>query len=147
MTALKKDQETRPLSIAEYSSGLARNGTRVVEGRPGTFWITHETSAMLRVPTFHLAPPSCAEIRRVLWRGPAAVPGYLLEPDETHPANAYLYICTDRAYGIDKLPPAMRRNIRRGLKELKIARTASEQVLAYGFPAFRDWLRRVGLHD
>ena len=100
-------QEAKPLSIVEYAAGLARNGVRTVLGAPGSFWIQHEISAMMRVPTFHCAPPSPRELRHVLWQGRAAVASYLLNADDTHPANGWLYICSDRTYALEKLPPAM----------------------------------------
>ena len=105
----------------------------------------HETGTMMRVPMFDLTAPSANELQRVLWRAPAMVATYLIEPDEAHVANAYLYICTDREYTLDKLAPAMRRNVRRGLKELEIMPITSEQILAYGYHAYRDFLRRAGL--
>jgi len=92
-------------------------------------------------------PPAASEVRQVLWRGRAAIASYLLEPDEIHPANAWLYICTDRSYGLDKLSPTARRNVRRGLKELLIAPLTSEQLLAHGEQAFFDTRRRNGLID
>ncbi|MGH7774759.1 MAG: hypothetical protein ACREQA_21250 [Candidatus Binatia bacterium] len=102
---------------------------------------------MMRFPTFHLAPPSPGEIRRVLWRGPAAIVSYNLEPDDRHPVNAWLYLCANREYALDKLPPPMRRNVRRGLKELRIEPITCDQVLDYGFQAFCDSIRRIGLRE
>lgn len=101
----------------------------------------------MRRPTFCLAPPTAHEVREVLWQGRAALASYLLDPDELHQANAYLYICTDQSYALEKLPPAMRRNVRRGLKELTIVPLTSKQVLAQGVQAFCDTRRRVGLSD
>jgi hypothetical protein len=134
-------------SAADYAVELARNGTRVVLGGSGTLWISHEWSAMVRFPVFTLAPPSRDEVRRVLWRGPAAVASYLIEPNAEHPANAYLYVCEDREYSLDKLSPAVRRNVRRGLGELRITWVDGEDVIAKGFEAYRDWIRRVGLGE
>jgi hypothetical protein len=102
---------------------------------------------MMRVPRFHLAPLAPGEARQVPWRGRVATGSYLLEPDDRHPANACLYVCTDRAYALDKLPAAMRRNVRRGLKELRIARLAPDELLAHGTQAFYDTRCRVGLSD
>lgn len=70
---------------------------------------------------------------------------YLLEPDECHPANTWLYICTDQAYTLDKLSSSRRRNVRLGFKELRIAPLTSEQLLAHGAQAFCDTWNRVGL--
>jgi hypothetical protein len=46
---------------------------------------------------------------------------------------------------LEKLGSAMRRNVRRGLKELEIARLTAEQLLTQGYQAYCDWLRRSGL--
>ncbi len=135
------------VSITEYASELVRRGIRVLPGAPGTFWISHETGAMMRVPTLHTVAPSPGEVREVVWRGRVALASYLREPDDRHPANAWLYLCTDRAYALDKLAPAMRRNVRRGLRELRIARVAPEELLAHGVQAFCDTRRRNGLSD
>jgi len=141
------NQERKPLSIAEYASELTKNGTQVLQGAQGTFWVGYEAVAMVRIPTCHLAPPTPGEVQRVLWRGRVATVSYLLDPDEHHPANAWLYVCTDRAYALDKLPHAMRKNVHRGLKELRIAPISSDQLLAHGVQAFCDTRRRNGLSD
>jgi hypothetical protein len=139
--------KTQTISITEYAAGLARIGVQVLPGATGTFWTRHESGAMMRRPTFHIGPPAPDELREVLWRGRAAVASYLLEPDERHPANALLYLCTDQTYALEKLSPAVRRNVRRGLKELKITPLTADQVLAHGIQAFCDTRRRVGLSD
>src|SRR5258708_705431 len=137
----------QPKSIAEYAADLARSGVRVLPGTAGTYWIAYESYAMMRLPTFHSTPPTSQEVQQILWRGRAAIATYLLEPDEHHPANAWLYLCTDQTYSLEKLPPARRRNVRRGLKELTIAPLTSEQLLVHGVHAFCDTFRRVGLSD
>jgi hypothetical protein len=138
-------QASPPLAIAEYAAGLARHGVRIVPGASESFWIRHEVGAMLRVPTFHRAPPTAHELGQVFWRGPAAVVSYLVDPDERHPANAWLYLCRDRAYALDKRSRSMPRNVRQGLKAFRITPLTLEQVLASGFQAFNDTLHRVGL--
>ena len=101
----------------------------------------------MRKPTFHLVPPSSDEVREVLWRGRAALAIYLQEPDEHHPANTWLYLCTDHDYALEKLSGNMRREVGRGLKELTITPLTSEQVLAYGTQAFCETRGRLGLSD
>src|SRR2546423_417688 len=134
-------------TVVEYAADLAKSGERVFPGAAGTFWTRHESRAMMRRPTFYVGPPESHEVRQVLWRTWAAVASYLLEPDEHQPANAWLYVCTDPNYALEKLAPAMRRNVRRGLKELTVAPLTSEQLFAYGSEAFCDTRRRVGLSD
>lgn len=134
-------------SIAEYAVERARSGTRTLPGTCGTFWIGHESGTMMRMPMFHAAPPAPGEVRQVLRQGRAAVVSYILEADEQHPVNAWLYVCPDRAYELGKLPPSMRRNVRRGFRELRISPVAPDELLAHGAPAFCDTRRRVGLSD
>ena len=77
----------------------------------------------------------------------ALVASYLLEPDRDHPANAWLYVCRDRDYSVDKLAPAVRRNVRRGSRELRIEPVTTDCLLANGFQAFSDTRGRVGVSD
>jgi hypothetical protein len=141
------EHKAQTASITEYATSLMRSGVQVVPGEAGTFWFRHESGAMIRFPKLPLPPPPSQEVRQILWRGRAAVASYLLEPDENHPANAWLYLCSDQAYSWGKLASKARRDIRRGLRELTITPLTSEQLLAHGFPAFRDTRRRNGLND
>jgi hypothetical protein len=135
------------LSLLEYAQGLASNGRRNVPGAPGSIWVRYDSVAMMRIPLFCLEPPDATELSRVLWQGPAAVVSYSIEPDHRHPTNAWLYVCTDRAYALDKLISRMRRDVRRGLREFRIGPITAEQLAAHGAQAFRDTLRRNGLRD
>jgi hypothetical protein len=83
----------------------------------------------------------------VLWRERATVASYLLEPDEHHPANVWLYVCTDQTYALEKLSYTMRKNVRRGLRELIITPLTSDEVLAHGLHAFCDTRRKHGRSD
>lgn len=135
------------VSIAQYATELARRGIAVLPGSSGTYWIRHEPGALMRLPAFCTAAPEPGETRRALAGARAAVLSYLLEPDERHPANAWLYLCTDQGYALDKLPPAMRRNVRRALDELRIAPLTADELLAQGAQPFCDTRRRNGLSD
>jgi hypothetical protein len=81
----------------EYVEDLIRNGSRILPGSAGTYWAGYESTTMVRIPTFHLGPPTASEVRHVLWCGSAVTGCYLLEPDSRHPAKAWLYLCTDRS--------------------------------------------------
>jgi hypothetical protein len=137
----------KPLSVAEYAQGLARSGRKNLRGAPGTFWVKYDSVAMMRTPQFCLDVPSPGEVRRVLWQGPAALASYQIHPDDFHPVNAWLYVCTDRTYGLDKLSPTMRRNVRRGLLELRIEPVPADRLMAHGAQTFLDTRRRNGLTD
>lgn len=141
------NQKVKPLSIAEYASALTKTGIRIIPNQHGTIWVRYESVTMMRMPTFNLSPPNPDEIRKVFWKGWALVASFILEPDMHNPPNACVYICTDREYTLDKLVPAMRRNVRRGLKELRIAPITADELLYHGAKAFYDTRRRVGLGD
>jgi hypothetical protein len=136
----------RPLSLAQYAAALAEHGVRVVPGESGTFWIASARGAMLRIP-FVVGAPAANELRRVLWRGQAAIASYLLPADEHHPANVCHYVCADPSYTLDRMSPPMRRNVRRGLGELRIAQLSAAELLAHGLAPFSDTRRRLGLAD
>src|SRR5712691_9183041 len=133
------------MSLAEYASELTKSGRRIVHGEQETLWISSETFAMIRFPSFHLTPPTPHEISRILWRGPAAVISYALEPDEHHPPNALLYVCQDQSYNVEKLSKAARRDVRRALRSLVIAPVEWPVLLDKGWSAFSDTLIRIGL--
>lgn len=139
--------KTKQLSISEYANEIEKTGNRIIRGAAGTFWAEYEKVTMMRIPTFYLMPPDSEEIRRIFWKGWAIVASYTLEPDEQHVPNAWLYVCTDPEYSLDKLTPETRRNVRRGLKELRIAEVAIEELLIHGVQAFCDTRQRVGLSD
>lgn len=136
-----------PSTLAEYAGALSGNSQRNLPGTAGTFWVRYESIAMMRIPVFCLDSPGPGEIRRILWYGPAALASYQLSPDELHPANAELYVCADPAYSLEKLSPAVRRNIRRGFQELRIKPLDAQKLMAHGAQTFRDTLRRNGLGD
>lgn len=135
------------VSIDAYAAGLSRLGIQVCKGTEETYWVRYEFAAMVRIPTFAFAPVAKEEARQVLWRGPAVLLGYMIEPDEQHPANAWLYLCEDPAYDLQKLQPPVRRNIRRGLADLRLAWLTPGELLGHGFQAFSDTRARVGLTD
>jgi len=134
-------------SLRRYTTELARHRVRVVPGAAGTVWTGYESGSIRRLPLFHVAPPVRGEIRRALWCGRATVAGYLLAPDARHPANGWLYICTDRDYALAQRPAAFRRAVRQGLTHCRIARLTPDELLAHGFPAFHDTRCRHGLSD
>ncbi len=143
----RAEKKGKPLSITDYAADLERVGERVFTGGKGTIWISHGLGAITRLPFSHLASPDLKEVSQLLWRGPTLVADYIQEPNDSHPANTWLYICTDQAYTLDKLVPTMRRNVRRGLKELRIVPINSDELLAHGVKAFCDTRRRNGLSD
>src|SRR5262249_537238 len=100
LNVLTAHQGGPQLSTREYISELGKEGAPPVPGAEGTFWVRSETLAMLRFPTFHMTPPSSDEVKRVLWKAPAAAISYVIEPNEHFPPNTWLYVCQDQSYNI-----------------------------------------------
>ncbi len=133
--------------LKEYAEDLAAQGTCIIAGAGATFWRKSGMFAISRVPNVCLANPDPREVRHVLWQAHAAVASYLTAPDAAHPANAVLYLCTDHEYSLENLHPVMRRNVRRGLKELRIEQLNADQLLKHGVSAFCDTRARNRLDD
>jgi hypothetical protein len=142
-----KTRDKESLSTAQYASELVRNGVKVLPGSHGTFWVRYEIGAMVRMPEVHLEPPAISEIRQVLWQGRVAVVSYLLEPDQRHSSNGWLYVCRDQSYSLEKLSKAGRRDVRRAQRSLGIKFMNWPTLLEHGFEAFRQTRTRVGLSD
>lgn len=143
--AVAARQGVAPLS--QYAVDLSGIGVRVFPGDSGSFWTSYESGTLMRLPTFQVGPVASGEVARVLRTAKKAVASYLVEPDAKHPANAFLYVCADPEYSLEKLPSAMRRNVRRGLKELTIAPFGADDLLRHGLEAFCDTRRRTGVSD
>jgi hypothetical protein len=141
---IQKDQS---VTLDQYMSELKRIGKKIRCGSQGTIWIAHERGALVRLPTFNLTQPTQQEINSLFWKDRAACISYILDPDKDHPANAWLYICSDREYGLSKLGKGTRSSINRGLKELRITQLAGKELLRYGIQAYCDTRTRVGLTD
>lgn len=136
-----------PASLSHYAQALAKNGQRSLPGTGDSLWLRSETLAMIRFPTFKMARPSLAEIRHVLWKAPAAVVSYVVDPDEHHPANTLLYVCQNQSYDIEKLSKPARRDVRRALRNLEIGAVDWRVVLDKGTRAFSDTVTRLGLSN
>lgn len=139
--------DRKPLSIAEYVTELAKNGTPVMPGTSGAFWVGGEPGALMRIPTFCSASPALGEVRKVLWRGKAAVISFVIDPDKQNPPNAWLYICRDGSYSLHKLSKEARRDIRRAQRSLRIEPVDWPTLLNQGFLAYSDTRSRAGLSD
>ena len=134
-------------TISAYVSSLVRQGRAVLPGMQGTFWAQYESLAMMRIPDFVVNPPSPGEVERLLWKGHMAVATYLRDPDGSHPANAWLYVCRNKSYRVEDLCVAGRRDARRANRALRIDFIDWPTVLEQGFPAYSQSRHRVGLSD
>lgn len=132
--------------MKEYSSALNELGIRTIPGSNASLWASYETRwVFMRMPTFHLIPPAREEVLRTLRSGRAAVASFLTLPDEERHANAWLYVCTDRQYSMEKLPKAAQRCVRRAQRELLFRDVNLSEMLDRGFAAYRDTYQRIGL--
>src|SRR5262249_4467506 len=67
------------------------------------------------------------------------------DPDEHHPANAWLYACRDPYYSIDKLSKPARRDARRAQRNLLFTLIEAAELIRHGFAAYQETCTRVGL--
>jgi hypothetical protein len=102
-----------PLSLSGYAEALRKAGTPALWGESGMLWARYDSAAMIRLPMFHFSPVSGREIRQVLWQGPSTLVSYLMAPNEDYPVNAWLYVCRDQSYSLDRLSKEARRDARR----------------------------------
>ena len=98
-------------------------GFTLASGTPIDYWVQERVKSGSTITKRNFAPSSAkvtligdgTNDKPVVTR-----PAYSLEPGPEHPANAWCYVCTDKSYGLESLPAAMRRNVRRGTESLRI---------------------------
>jgi hypothetical protein len=83
----------------------------------------------------------------MLWRCGALVADYLRAPDAEHPQNAWLFVCDDSDYSLDKLDAAARRAVRRAERDLRFEFLDPAEFLEFGAVPYCDTRRRAGLSD
>jgi hypothetical protein len=132
---------------AAYVDYLRATGVHVSPGSQGTYWASFGDRVAWRLPMFHVGTPDPSEVDHAVGATGALAATYLVEPSERHAANAWLYLCSDQGYSLDKRPPEMQRNVRRAMRELTIAPLSPAEVLAHGASAFCDTRQRNGLDD
>jgi hypothetical protein len=106
-------------TLRQYAESLQAAGIRVLPGSQGTFWAGAADRVLWRLPIFHVGAPSSPEVDDALRRTRAIVASYLVEPDAQNAANAWLYLCSDRDYALGTRVPAMRRNVRRAMRDFQ----------------------------
>jgi hypothetical protein len=119
----------------------------MIPGAPGTIWTEYGNAALVRVPAFDTTAIDSQDAQTLFRHGRAGLLSFLLEPDERHPANGWLYVCRDPSYGLDKLPNEVRRHVRRAQGALRIEPVDWDTLLAHGFSAYNDTRARLGLSD
>ena len=142
------DEQLPAGSLAEYLSAEEADGVRVVRCESGNVWTDYfEAGMAVRIPMFLDAPVSQAEASHVLRQKRKPLLNYIIRPDDQHRANAFSYVCADQDYCLEKLSSNMRRDARRGLRELTVGPISLAQVRAHGLPLFIENRVRHGLAD
>ncbi|MCB1040840.1 MAG: hypothetical protein KDA94_15120, partial [Acidimicrobiales bacterium] len=96
-----------------------------------------------RYPTNDVAPLGAAGRRSLHWGKRMAVLQYH-ELAGDREANAVLYLCRERGYGLDSLSSNNRSKVRRALKRLDVRPTTVAEILAAGYPPYVDTRERHG---
>ena len=97
----------------------------------GHAWARFKKVAHLRYPTNDVAPLGAAGRRSLHWGKRMAVLQYH-ELAGDREANAVLYLCRERGYGLDSLSSNNRSKVRRALKRLDVRPTTVAEILAAG---------------
>ena len=130
---MDNEPTTYGIKMDQYCSILEREGVTIVRGDDArVVWCRGESGAFERHPVFWLELPSLKEIRRCFWRHRAAVVAYIREPDASHPANAWLYVCEDKGYRLEGLKTQGRRNIRRAMQRYRFQYLDCESLRKHG---------------
>jgi hypothetical protein len=138
---------TYGISLDEYCAALEHEGVTVIHGGKRTFWRRAETSTFERYPLFCVDVPSASEVGRMFWKNWSAVVTYIVSPDDSHPPNAWLYVCEDKSYELEKLGTQARRNIRRALRRFRFDQLDLELLREKGEHIYCETRARVGLSD
>jgi hypothetical protein len=131
----------------EYVEALHKQGIKAFLGQGRVFWLVSERIGLGRYPETCFDVPLPAEMRGLLWRSRCLVANYVRPVDDAHPANALLYVCTDRGYKLEDLSSVARRDARRALRAFRYEFLNPEAVLAHGARPYCDTRARVGLSD
>lgn len=128
-----------------WVAGLRAQQVPAIWSRSGHCWVRFKRFGMLRYPTDDVAPLGSAERRELWWRHGAGVVQHHQLADGPEQANAWLYLCRDRTYGIDSLSANNRSKVRRGCKRFDVRLLTVDDLLGHGYPAYADTLERHGI--
>lgn len=107
-------------------------------------WIQEWRGALMRFPIENAGPPDSGFLRYLLRQRGIWMVSYLVEGTGSQPANCIDYICRDPNYHLASLSPPARRDIRRGLRRLRIRLCTWDEVADRGYPAQADTEVRHG---
>lgn len=126
-----------------WLAGLEAQGMSTQWSASGHCWVRFKRFAHLRYPTNDVAPLSASERKELLWDRRMAVLQYH-ERAVAQPANAALYLCSERDYGIDVLSANNRSKVRRGLRRFEVRLTTATEIIAHGYASYADTHERHG---
>src|SRR5262249_37186132 len=132
-------------TLQQFVCGLQTAGLHVFRGQDSAYWVSSLDRVMKRLPTFDLTVPTTAEVDSAMVATGAIIASYVNEPSSRTPANAWLYLKGNRPYLLEERPAAMQRNVRRALREFRIAPLSASDVIQHGARAFCDTRQRNGL--
>jgi hypothetical protein len=123
-------------TLDDYARHLKAKGRLVCLTEGGTeLWRNCARVELLRLPLMSTRPVSRATLAELMKVRGIWVLDYLLEPSDSHPANAILYLCRDPNYDLSRLSKNGRKAIRRGLNNVTVRRVSWAELAEKGFPA------------
>ena len=136
-----------PISLEECLRASQDKGRCIFPAGNEGFWLKSELGGLKRCPEHLIDPPAPGEVKRLLWHVRLPVATYQCQPDAHHPANAWLYICRDPDYHVDKLDREERRKVRCAQRAFRFEFLDHPTLVAHGTDAFCDTRARHGLSD
>lgn len=106
------------MDASEFAEFFRLQGNRVIETK-SCFWYKPLQFAYLSIPYHRLVTPSRLECASVFVSGPSALLRYATFLNGND-ANRWLYVCTDKNYGLQSMQSRTRNKTRRGLENCKI---------------------------
>ena len=126
-------------SVSEYASFCQEHGKRAfLSSNQKHLWVAGSRGELMRFPTVPASAPDRVEMRELLKKPKTYVVSYALEPNDTHPANAFSYECAGTDYSLKMLPSKSRKHIRRGFRNVRVRLCTWREVLEKGFEARVD---------
>ena len=105
-------------------------------------WMKYEKFAYVKYPVYNFDHVNSEELNRIFKKTNAPVLSYsILNPD----GNVYWYVC--RNITLQNLKATQRRDISKAANDLVIKDISIDTIIKYGFEAFSDTRKRVGLSD
>jgi hypothetical protein len=133
-------------TLSEYAHHLQSRGERACPTADGhELWVNFTATGLIRLPATSTSPVSRTTARELLRTRGIWVLDYLLEPDDSKPPNAFLYLCRDPDYDLMRLSKNGRKAVRRGLKNVQVRRVSWTEVVDKGYAATMETDRRHGI--